>query len=210
MDDTGNIGRRFKLIEQVGAGAFGVVYLAEQQSVTGGFRRNVALKVLHTHRRDTTTRRRIRDEARILGRVSHRNVVGVSDLVQFDDRWAVVMEYVPGADLRSLLDAMEQVREPMPIAAALEIGGAVAAALHAVYAATGGDGEQLRALHRDIKPSNIRLTPDGEVKVLDFGIAWMEHASREAETAQNSVVGTLADMAPERARGEDATPQSDV
>ena len=187
-------GRKFFVTERLGSGAYGSVYLAEQDSVAG-FRRRVALKLLHQHHsEEKEAGKRMRDEARILGRLSHRNIVTVLDLVRLQDRWAVVMDYVQGIDLERLTRAMADLNEPFPPGAALEIGAAIGDALHAAWIAADGQGRVLEVIHRDIKPSNILLTSDGEVKVLDFGVARVNLESREGKTGFR--VGTERYMAP--------------
>ena len=204
-------GRRFHLKARIGAGAFGEVYLAEQES-GAGFRRDVALKVLHADvARNPEAATRMRDEARILGRLSHRSIVKVLDLVQLGDRWAVVMDYVPGVDLEQVVSALEAQGSFVPAPAALEVGAAMCSALHAAYSADDSRGGTLAVVHRDIKPSNVRLTADGDVKVLDFGVARVENMdSREAMTQGTGWIGTERYMAPERLEGKPYTVKSDV
>ncbi len=207
--DTGSR-RRFELKRRIGAGALGEVYLAEQVGA-GGFRRPVALKLLNeTASRMKEAARRMRDEARILGRLQHRHLVDVLDLVQLGERWAVVMAYVPGADLEQVLLMLESEGGRVPGTASLEIGCAVAKALHAAWSAEDENGQTLQVVHRDIKPSNVRVTPDGEIKVLDFGVARVRMAGREAETRRRGMMGTERYMAPERILMEGDGPEGDV
>ena len=203
-------GRRFRLIEIVGRGVFGDVYLAEQQS-GAGFRRKVVLKILNDEvARRRNVARRMRDEARVLGLQSHRHIVSVHDLVQIGDRWAILMDWVPGADLEHVLEALRTVRGVFPPSAALEVGAAIFDALDFASNATDGRGSQLTIVHRDIKPSNVRLTPDGDVKVLDFGIARFSYDAREAETRTSAWIGTERYMSPERLLRESETFAGDV
>ncbi len=203
-------GRKYKLLRELGTGTFGTVYQAEM-SGQGGFKKTVALKVLHpVWEADQDAARRFRDEARLLGQIRHRHIVQVDGLVKVGGRWAVVMEYVPGCDGNVVLKACRRAGEPFPVPAALEVVSAVASALDAAYNAHGEHEQPLRVVHRDIKPSNIRLTEDGDVKVLDFGIARADFEGREAMT--HSVrYGSVRYMAPEsHAKGGKDSPAGDV
>jgi eukaryotic-like serine/threonine-protein kinase len=199
-------GRRFHLIERLGTGGHSDVFLAEQES-PGGFRRRVALKVVRPSLEGRALReaaRRMRDEARILGLLDHPNVVRVVDLVRLSDGWGVVMEPVPGIDLHRLLEVGQRVA-PRP---AFAIAAEVARALDAAWNARDGDDAPLQVIHRDIKPANVLLTVDGQVKVLDFGIASMN--LQDPEGTAGLLVGTIGYMAPERVRREVDTPACDV
>src|SRR5690606_32588899 len=112
-------------------------------------------------------------------------------------------------DANVVLKACRKAGEPFPVPAALAACAAVASALDAAYAGPADGGVPLRLVHRDIKPSNIRLTPDGDLKVLDFGIARADFEGREALT-QSIRYGSLRYMAPERRRQEPDGPAGDV
>jgi serine/threonine protein kinase len=188
------VGRRYLIQHRLGGGGFGVVYLADMLG-TGGFRKPVALKVLHDTLRGEAAddaAKRLRDEARVLGLVRHRAIVHVDGLIQLGGRWALIMEYVPGVSLDRLLD-----EGPVPVGPALEIIGECAAALDAAANTRGSDGQPLTLVHRDIKPPNIQLTAKGEVKVLDFGIAKADFGSRESKTTARFSF-TRGYTAPER------------
>lgn len=195
--------RRFEILEELGRGGFGVVYRA--RLVAGaGFNKIVAIKVLN---REVTANSeaavRLRDEARMLGLLRHPALVQVDGLIELDGGWAVVMEYVPGLDLTSVLR-----RGPVPLRPALEIVAQVALALDCAWRTPGPHGGPLRLIHRDVKPANIRVTPEGAVKLLDFGIARAEFEAREL-TRPTGFIGTIGFMAPERLDARDG-PEGDV
>jgi serine/threonine protein kinase len=199
-----NEGRRYEVLGVIGRGGFGTVYRADLLG-EGAFVRPVALKVLNADMEEVgTVAERLRDEARLLGRIRHRAVVHVDGLVRLDDRWTIVMEYVDGSDLGHLLEHHGK----FPVRCAYELAGEVASALHVVHSWPGPDGRPLGILHRDVKPANLLLTPAGEVKVLDFGVARGDFASREAHT-QNMRFGSPGYVAPERLEGEER-PEGDA
>jgi len=196
-------GRRYKVHRPIGRGGFGTVYRADMLG-DDGFVRAVALKVLNANVGDTAeVARRFRDEARVLGLLRHRAIVHVDGLVYLGERQALVMEYIDGADLGRIMKL-----GPMAPGPAVEIIGEVANALDVAFHTPGPDGRPLGLLHRDVKPSNVRVTPVGEVKVLDFGVARADFEEREAFT-KSYLLGSDGYMGPERFEGEDG-PATDV
>jgi serine/threonine protein kinase len=182
----------FQIESVLGKGGFGTVYRALFRG-EGGFAKRVAIKVLNASKGDFEDyARRLRDEARMMGLLSHRAIVRADRLVLIEGRWAVVMELIDGVDLAAILRVA-----PLPVGPVVEILAEVAGALHAAQQTPGADGRPLNLQHRDLKPSNLMLTRYGEVKVLDFGGARAEFEAREACTRQFSY-GTQEYMAPER------------
>ncbi len=197
--------RRFRILETLGRGGFGTVYRAEMTDA-GGFSKEVALKVMH-YQGDAAAEiaRRMRDEARVLGLIRHRAVVGVNSLVPLPDGWGVVMEFIDGVDLSIAIK-----HSLPPAAAAIEIIEEVAGALNAAWTTKAHDSNKaLNLVHRDIKPSNVRVTRQGEIKLLDFGVAQATFTRKEATETADYVMGSVRYMAPERRQGKDSH-QSDV
>ena len=187
-----NTARCYEIVHALGRGGFGTVYRARLKG-DGGFCKPVALKVLNPKMEEQDEiAQRLRDEARMLGLVRHRAIVTVDGLVKLNGRWAVIMEYVEGVDLQTVVTDQR-----VPTGVALEIVSEVAGALNAAWTRMCPMECPLHLLHRDIKPANIRLTALGEVKVLDFGIARADFNNREAHT-QNLTFGSIDYMAPER------------
>jgi tRNA A-37 threonylcarbamoyl transferase component Bud32 len=189
----GLIAGRYSLEAEVGRGGMGVVWRGEDQ-VLG---REVALKRVGASHGDTTLDlARAEREARLAASLNHPHVVAVFDLVTHgDERW-LVMEYVESATLAQL------VRQHGPLSpdAAARVLWQAADALAAAHRAG--------IVHRDVKPSNILVTPQGQVKLSDFGIA---RASADATLTQTGMVtGSPAYLSPEVATGKPATPASDV
>jgi len=197
------------LLERVGVGGFGEVYLAKM-TTTSGFTKRVALKLLRPElARSPNIIARLQDEARILGLLSHRAIVEADDLVTLGGRLAVVMEYIPGENLSALLSHSRFPHE-LPVEVSLRVIEEIADALETAHSRPSPvTGEPLGLLHRDIKPANIRLTPEGRVKILDFGIARSDRVLRAAQTG-DVTLGSLNYMAPELLLGQPATVASDA
>jgi tetratricopeptide (TPR) repeat protein len=170
-------------------------------------RRDVAIKVLPAAFADDPDRLlRLEREARAAAALNHPNILAVHDIGTHDAIRYIVMERVPGETLAARLK-----RDPLPLGLTLEVGVQIADALDAVH----GRG----ILHRDLKPANVMLTPEGRVKVLDFGLAraWTSDATTTTlETAAGAVthtgqlIGTPAYMAPEQLRGLPGGPRADI
>jgi serine/threonine protein kinase len=196
----------FEILEILGEGSFGTVCVAR---VTGDpLRRKVALKILKgAYTRNQKILNRTRDEARLLSRINHPNIVRVERLMDVGGRPVVVMEHVQGVSLDQLL---LRFKDGLPASIAIEVVRQTCMALHVAFnEAIGDDGRPMRVIHRDIKPSNVLLSIHGEVKVVDFGIAKGEFEGREADT-QSVVMGSRPYMAPERLDGISDSPSVDV
>jgi tetratricopeptide (TPR) repeat protein len=192
---------RYRVIEQIGAGGMGVVYRAHDERLE----RDVALKVLPPGAfAGETARRRFRREALALSRLNHPNIAVVHDFDTVDGVDALVMELVPGVTLN------ERVRSgPLPEAQVLNLGAQLAAGLNAAH--------ERGIVHRDVKPGNLRVTPDGRLKILDFGLARLAepdspHASTHTHTAgePGHPPGTLLYTAPEQLQGSPPAPATDI
>jgi serine/threonine protein kinase len=195
IDD--DVGGRYRLLEQVGAGGMGVVWRGYDERLG----RDVAVKRLYRGpgigdaEADLASHRAMR-EARITARLHHPHAVAVFDVVEHGGQPCLVMEYFPSSSLADLAAAGHVLTEEE----VARIGSEVASALAAAH--------RVGIVHRDVKPGNVLVAPDGAAKISDFGIS---HAMGDVSlTSTGMVTGTPAYLAPEVARGEDATPASDV
>ena len=199
--------RRYRFGELLGEGGFGVVYKAAMLG-SDGFEKPVAIKLLRLGGGDgrlaEEAQQRFRDEARLLGLLRHRAIVQVDGLVRIGGHQAVVMEYLEGVSLRALVK-----RAPIPERPSLEIVAEVAAALDAVWHRPGPAGKPLNVCHRDLKPANLQLSSDGELKVLDFGIARANFQARETETS-SLAMGSVEYMSPKRLDFDDDGAAGDI
>ncbi len=191
---TGKIlGNRYHLQELIGEGGMALVYKAECSLLC----RTVAIKILRPqYASDVEFVERFRREARAAASLSHPNIVGIYDVGQEDGVDYIVMEYIPGDNLKNIIRS----EAPLSFERALDITKQIGAALHHAH--------QRNIVHRDIKPHNILITPDGQVKVTDFGIARAISASSFTQTGV--VVGSIQYSSPEQAKGGIVGPQSDL
>ena len=183
----------YDVISRLGAGGMGVVYQARDTHLD----RLVALKFLPLDLvLDEERRLRLVREARTSAALEHPNIAAVYEIAETPDgRMFIVMGYYEGETLRQRLQ-----KRPLPLAEALEIAGQVAAGLAHAH----GRG----IVHRDVKPGNIMLTSDGLTKIIDFGLAKCRGLS--TITGADSIMGTLAYLSPEQARGEEVDQRTDV
>jgi serine/threonine protein kinase/tetratricopeptide (TPR) repeat protein len=189
------IGKRilhYDITEKLGEGGMGEVYLADDTRLD----RQVALKFLNrTFREDTQAHDRLVREARSASQLGHTNIVSIHAIEETDEHLFIVMEYVKGRSLRDVVRTGEITPD-----LALDYGNQILEALAAAH--------DKGIVHRDIKSDNIKLTPEGQIKVLDFGLA------RSIDTAEisrtGSSAGTPAYMAPEQVQGESADHRSDL
>ncbi|MEQ1570857.1 MAG: protein kinase, partial [Myxococcota bacterium] len=204
--------RKFQFLQEIASGGFGSVYITKMIAADGsGTAQIVAVKLLHRRWTDNPEiASRMRDEARLLSRLRHDNIVEVLDFAVISGRSAVVMEYLDAVDAATLVDHLRTTNQILPLGAVLGIGVAVASALDAAYnRPPAGAQRPLRVIHRDIKPSNLMVDAQGRVKVLDFGVARAEFDAREAKTAELAF-GSLEYMPPERLFFEPESAASDV
>ncbi len=193
---TSLLAERYELQRLLGRGGMAYVYYARDR-VLG---RPVAVKILRKeYARDDRFRARFRQEATAAARLSHPNIVTVYDFGYAEDRLFIVMEYVPGETLRQIIDA----RAPLPPEEALSLMVQACAGLGYVH--------RLGLVHCDVKPQNFLVTPDGRLKITDFGIARAWAGTQETEqTAATVVWGSPQYFSPEQAAGKPPIPASDV
>lgn len=195
----------YEITSHLGTGGMGEVY----QATDAKLGRSVAIKLLpeaFTHDHDRASR--FEREARLLASLNHPNIAAIHGIDESGGRKFLVMELVPGDTLADRLR-----RGPIPVGEALGMAAQIAEALAAAH--------EKGVIHRDLKPANIKVTPEGKVKVLDFGLA-RGSAGETAEDASNSptmslgmteqgmILGTAAYMSPEQARGRAVTTASDM
>ena len=199
--ENGTIINQYKIISAIGKGGMGEVWLAEDTRLA----RQVALKLLPAEfTQDAERVRRFMQEAKAASALNHPNIITVYDIGESDAGRFIVMELVAGRTLREIIATDNSLETFLPLSTQ------IAKALSAAHAAG--------ITHRDLKPDNILVREDGYVKVLDFGLARLlttnsgdsEAATLAQQTTPGTIMGTVAYMSPEQARGESVGPQSDI
>jgi eukaryotic-like serine/threonine-protein kinase len=199
---------RYVLCEEVAAGGMATVHLGRLLGPVG-FARTVAIKRLHAQfARDPEFVSMFLDEARLAARIRHPNVVSTLDVVARAGELFLVMEYVHGESLSTLLRRATNAGQAVPLAVAVAIVSGILYGLHAAHEATDERGNPLRVIHRDVSPQNILVDRDGVPRLLDFGVAraaWRVHTTRDGQ-----LKGKLGYMGPEQLRGEPVDRRVDV
>ena len=197
----------YRILGPLGAGGMGEVYRARDSKLG----RDVALKVLpDDFVQDRDRLARFRREAQMLGALNHPNIAAIYGLEESGNRFALVLEYVDGETLAERIN-----RGKLPIEEVLQIALQIAQALEAAHEKT--------IIHRDLKPANIKITSQGTLKVLDFGLAkaMQEELAADSNLSQSPtigvaasgagmILGTAAYMAPEQARGRLVDQRADI
>ncbi len=189
----------YRIVEQIGAGGMGVVFLAHDEQLE----RDVAIKVLPPGTlADETARKRFRQEALSLAKLNHPNIATIHDFDTDGQTDFLVTEYIAGESLDKKLAA-----GALPSKEVVRLGLQLAQGLAAAHARG--------IIHRDLKPANLRLTTDGRLKILDFGLAQFAHpegdlAVTASLTSSQQITGTLPYMSPEQLRGEPSDRRTDI
>lgn len=187
------IAERYELLELIGQGGMADVYLAKDIILN----RTIAIKILRTSlAKDPIYVTRFQREASAAAALSHKNIVEIYDVGEDEDKYYIVMEYVPGTTLKELILKRGALHYVEAIDIMKQVVGGIAKA------------HQLGIIHRDLKPQNILVTDSGVAKIADFGIASMQSLAQVTQT--DVIMGSLHYLAPEIARGEKATVQSDI
>ncbi len=182
----------YRILEKIGQGGMGVVYLAEDKNLG----RKVAIKFLPHHiSPNTEEKERFKIEAQTAASLNHPNVSTIYSIEEVDNNAFIVMEYIEGSELKDKIKT-----GPIPAEEAINIAIQIAEGLKAAH--------NKGIIHRDIKSSNVMITGDGNVKVMDFGLAEICGGSEPANL--NSTVGTAAYMSPEQVKGERLDHRTDI
>jgi serine/threonine protein kinase/Flp pilus assembly protein TadD len=183
---------KYKIIEKIGEGGMGIVYKAEDTKL----RRNIALKFLPSGlTRDKKAKARFIQEAQAAAALNHPHICTIYEVDESDDQTFIAMEFIEGQTLKDKIEA-----GPLAIDEVVDIASQVAEGL--------GEANKKGIVHRDIKPANIMLTENGKAKIMDFGLAKLSWGADL--TKPSMIIGTVAYMSPEQARGEPVDHRTDI
>ena len=207
MDESSRLGP-YELIKRLGFGGMAEIYLARTSGI-GGFEKLLALKVIHSRfAKDQEFIDMLIDEAKIAVQLSHLNVCQIFDLGCIDGRYFIAMEFVDGRDLYQLLVRSSEAGISIPFDLIAFIGREMASGLHYAHTKTDQYGRPINLIHRDVSPQNVLVSFDGQVKLVDFGIA--KANERRQQTESGVIKGKFFYMSPEQAWGDPLDGRSDV
>jgi len=199
---------KYLLLEKIAVGGMAELYRAR---ITGtqGFEKLVAIKKLLHHLTDETDLvNAFINEAKLAAMLQHQNIAHIFDFGSMEGTYFIAMEYLSGKDLRLIMDKTEEGGRPFPLEHALYISSRICEGLEYAYNMKDFEGNPLNIIHRDISPQNILITYDGEVKIVDFGIA--KAAGKKTKTREGVIKGKVAYMSPEQASGKAIDRRSDI
>jgi eukaryotic-like serine/threonine-protein kinase len=200
---------RYRITERVASGGMAEVFRGVAESMRG-FKKNIAIKrILPSLTKNKKFVAMFLDEARLSLSLQHANIVQVFDIGHTDDAYFIVMEFVDGVDLKALLDWRRRIGKRIPVAHSLYITMEISKGLSYAHELTNQENEApLNIVHRDVSPPNVLLSKQGEVKVVDFGLA---KATSQVEVTDPGVVkGKMSYLSPEAARGEEVDRRADI
>ncbi len=208
MEGTGTELGPYVIERRLAAGGMAEVFVADRRGAHG-FSKRVALKrILPQFSKDRAFVRMFIDEAQLVAKLTHPNIVQVFDFGDMDGQLFIAMELVQGANVNRLLRAVAAEGEAVPLEVALHVASQTAHALAYAHGARDDQGQPIGIVHRDVSPANILLTYTGHVKLSDFGIA--RAFGKETFTDRGHVRGKLGYMSPEQVMAESLSGRSDV
>ena len=201
---------RYQIVKHLANGGMAQVLLARATGIEG-FERHVVVKRIHQNRaEDPVFVKMFLDEARLAAQLHHNNIVQVHDIGKEKGEYFFAMEYVHGEDLRKLLMKVNKKKEKVPFEHVVTIVTTAALALHHAHEQRGPDRKPLGLVHRDVSPANIIVGYDGNVKVVDFGIAKAALRAKGEDTKAGALKGKVSYMSPEQCAGQPVDRRGDV
>lgn len=199
---------KYQLLDKIAVGGMAELYRAKLTGVQG-FEKLIAIKkILPNLSEEENLITAFIDEAKLAALLHHENIVQIYDFGSMDDQYFIAMEYLFGKDLRTIRQTAKKRDMPLGMENILYIIARICAGLDYSHNLKDLQGQPLNIIHRDINPQNIFITYEGQVKIIDFGIA--KAANHNSKTRENLIKGKLAYMSPEQANGQRIDHRSDI
>jgi TonB family protein len=198
----------YLLVEKIGVGGMAEVWMARRLGVEGFEKRVAIKKILSDPADDQAFIDMFIDEAKLAAQLTHNNITHIYELGRSGSDYFIAMEYVEGADLRKILNAIRKQGKTVPAILALLITAKIAAALDYAHRKKDLNDNLLGLVHRDVSPRNVLISREGDVKLCDFGVA--KATSKVATTQKGALKGKLPYMSPEQAWGKAVDSRSDI
>jgi len=199
---------RYYLLRHIATGGMAEIFLSKQIGLEGFEKLLVVKKILNQYLENEEFITMFLDEARLAAKLDHPNIVRIYDLGKQEKNYYIAMEYIPGEDLRTILRKVSKQSKLVPQQHSLHIVSSVCEALDYAHKKKNSAGEPLGVIHRDISPQNVMVSYEGNVKLLDFGIA--KASTQSNETEAGVLKGKYAYMSPEQAKGQKLDNRSDI
>src|SRR5579859_4909742 len=199
---------KFFLYEKLAIGGMAEIFKAKLYGIAGFEKTLVVKQILPEYASDVEFVNMFIDEANIAVSLTHGNIVPIYELGKIGDRYYIAMEYVDGENLETVIDQCRKLKREIPINQGVEIAIESCKGLDYAHKKTSPEGKSLGIVHRDVSPQNIMVSFDGEVKIVDFGIA--KAASKLSLTRVGTLKGKFGYMSPEQALGNDVDPRTDI
>ncbi len=199
---------KYRLLAELGRGGMADVHLAVSVGPAGFSKLQVIKRLRPGMTDEAEMRHMMLDEARLAARLNHKNIVQTNEVGIVDEQYFLAMEYLDGQPYHRILKRCAQLGRTVPLPFAVKILCEVLSGLHYAHEVKDYDGHPLGVVHRDVSPQNIFITYDGQVKVVDFGIA--KAARRLVETQTGIIRGKLTYMAPEQAFANEIDRRADI
>lgn len=200
--------KKYRLLDKIAVGGMAEIWLAKWVGANGFERLVVIKKMLENLMSDETFVLMFQDEGILAGHFNHPNIAQVYELGSEDNAFYMAMEYIQGVDLREVLLKTYELQEELPVHYAVKIISDAAKGLHYAHTLTDLGNKPLHIIHRDVSPQNILVTYDGEVKLIDFGIAKTETQTQKTKTG--ILKGKFAYMSPEQVRMKKIDHRTDI
>ena len=199
---------KYNLLHRLAVGGMAEIFIARHQGLQG-FSRKIVIKRIRPHlSKEQSFITMFLNEAKLAAQLNHSNICQIYDLGRIDESYFIAMEYVRGRDMRQVVSRADKKGIEFPVVYALKVASAVCEGLYYAHRKVDDQGRPLHIVHRDVTPENVMVSFDGEVKILDFGIAKAE--TTVSETRMGEIKGKLGYMSPEQVMGKTLDQRSDV